>query len=100
MVRNGRSAIVWLEEDRLKCLRLLRRPDLLARVIKKSLTGTRLPVSHNLLNQAAAHSGTSSHLLPEKIGFPLFAALVDVVTACILFNWLRLVEWVVLLLLI
>ena len=57
-----------------------------------------MPVSHNLLDSAAAHHGTRSHFLPEKIGFPLFAALVDVVTASIRILWLRLVEWVVLLL--
>ena len=84
MVRNGRGAIVWLEEHRLKCLRLLCCPDFLTLVIKKCLINTRLPFSYNLLNQAVAHSGTTCHLLSEKISFPLFAALVDVDTAGIL----------------
>lgn len=100
MVCNGRGAIVWLKEHRLKRLRVLCCPDLLTCVIKKCLISTRLPVSHILLNQAAAHNGTTCHLLADKISFPLFAALVDVVTDCIVLLCLRLMEWVVFLLLI
>ena len=84
VVCDGRGGVVWLEEHWLKCLRLLCCPDFLTRVIKKCLICTRLPVTYDLLNQVAAHYRTTCHLLAGKISFPLFAALVDVVTACIL----------------